>query len=256
MKRDGLLLCLLADLLLITGCGGRFSIDESKLVDLTHPFNEDTVYWPTEEGFRLERRVVEEPWYAANTFCSAEHGGTHIDAPVHFARGRWTTAEIPIQRLIGPARVIDVREACARDADYLVMPADIIRHEERHGPIDAGDIVLVRTGWGARYGDPSGYLGSETLDPEDLHFPGLSAQAAALLVETGVDCVGIDTASIDHGPSRDFAAHRVLNGANVPVLENIARLEEVPAIGAIVIALPMKIDDGTGGPCRIVALLP
>ncbi len=237
------------------------TIDESKLVDLTWPFDERTIYWPTARSFELER-VSFGPtergwWYASNNLCASEHGGTHLDAPIHFAEGRLATADIPLANLVGPARVIDVSEACARDGDYLVSPADIEAHERRFGRIPQGAVVLIHTGWGSRWPDAKSYLGSDARgDASDLHFPGIGPEAARILVERGVDLVGIDTASLDRGPSLDFDAHRILNEANIPGLENVARLELVPPTGATILALPMKIAGGTGGPCRIVALLP
>ena len=158
---------------------------------------------------------------------------------------------------MGPARVIDITAACATDRNYRLAPADITRHESEYGTIDAGTIVLVHTGFGQYYPNLKQYLGNDARGVVlGLSFPGIGEEAAKLLVARQVALVGIDSASLDHGPSTDFIAHRVLNGANIPGLENVARLEQVPARGATVIALPMKIENGTGGPCRIIALLP
>jgi kynurenine formamidase len=147
----------------------------------------------------------------------------------------------------------------ARDADpnYLVSCADIERHETQHGRIEPGTIVLLHTGWGRFYPDAKQYLGSDVRgEAVDLSFPGIGADAAEALVERAVDLVALDTASLDHGPSTDFIAHQILNGADIPGLENIANLELLPPAGATVFALPVKIDGGSGGPCRIIALLP
>ena len=250
-------------LLVLCGCATQrgAGLDESRLVDMTHPFDENTVYWPTARQFELDRVAwgVNRAgwWYASNDYCTSEHGGTHIDAPLHFAEGRWSTADIPVERLIGPARVIDVRDQCSTDRSYLLTPNDIERHEARYGRIEPGDIVLVLTGFGRFYPDLKQYLGSDVRGRvEGLSFPGIGAPAAKVLVDREIDMVGLDSASLDHGPSTDFAAHRVLNGANIPGLENIANLETLPATGATLIALPMKIAGGSGGPCRIVAILP
>lgn len=245
----------------LIGCRTTSAIDESRVIDLTHPFNAQTVYWPTARRFELDPvshgHDQAGRWYASNDYRASEHGGTHLDAPIHFAEGRWTTAEIPLQRFIGPARVIDVREQCERDRDYRLLPADVLGHEERHGTIPPGSVVLVLTGFGQYYPDAERYLGSsERGSAENLHFPGIGEAAAQLLVERQIDLVGLDTASLDHGPSKDFRAHRVLNGANIPGLENVAGLERLPAEGSWIIALPMKIENGTGGPCRIIAVLP
>jgi kynurenine formamidase len=153
--------------------------------------------------------------------------------------------------------VIDVRAKVEKDRDYLLAPEDVLEHEARHGRIPVGAVVLVHTGFGKYYPDLARYLGSDVRGKaEGLHFPGIGEAAARLLVEREVDLVGLDTASLDHGPSTDFRAHRVLNEANVPGLENVANLHLLPPSGATVLALPMKIAGGTGGPCRIVALLP
>lgn len=247
--------------LLAAGCNVHPVLDEDRVVDLSYAYDETTVYWPTGTPFQLEEvaRGYDEAglWYAANRFCSAEHGGTHLDAPLHFAEGRRAADELPLHQLIAPARVIDVREACAADPDYRLAPRDVLEHERLHGPIPPGSAVLVLTGWGRLWPDAERYLGSaERGTIEGLHFPGISPNAAYLLVERRVDLVGIDTASLDHGPSREFPAHRVLSEADVPGLENLANLERLPAAGATVVALPMKIGGGTGAPCRVIALLP
>jgi kynurenine formamidase len=253
--------CRAIGLILLTGCAGSRTLDEAKIIDLTYPFNDRTVYWPTAQSFELTRAArgfnEKGQWYAANNYCASEHGGTHLDAPIHFAPGRLSTAQIPVTQLIGPARVIDVSHACRADRDYLLSPEDIERHEETFGRIRPGDIVLIRTGFGRFYPDRKQYLGSDVRGvAQDLHFPGIGEAAARLLVERHVDMVGLDTASLDHGPSTDFVAHRILGEANIPGLENVANLDKLPPVGATVIALPMKIEDGTGGPCRIIALLP
>ena len=234
------------------------------LVDLTHPFDEDTIYWPTDtEGFVLE--TVSQGmtdggyYYEAHSFRSAEHGGTHLDAPVHFAEGAWSVEEIPLERLVGPAVVVGVEEAAAADRDYLATIADFERWEAEHGAIPEGAIVLVRTGYGRHWPDRTAYLGTELTGPEavpHLHFPGLHPDAARWLVdERQIHAFGLDTPSIDRGQSTDFASHRILGAANVPGLENVAQLDRLPARGFTVAALPMKIAGGSGGPVRIVAFL-
>ena len=236
--------------------------DERKLVDLTYPFDERTVYWPTNKPFQREKTdwgmTAGGYWYASANFATSEHGGTHIDAPIHFGKGRSAVDEIPVQRLVRPAVVVDVTQAVARDRDYRLTVEDLKAWETRHGRIPDGAIVLMYTGWGRHWPDKVRYLGSDTPgDPKTLHFPGFSKEAAEFLVkERTIDGVGIDTPSIDHGPSRDFIVHRILNGADLYGLENVANLDKLPPKGATLIALPMKIKGGTGGPVRIIALLP
>ena len=234
-------------------------------VDLTHTFDSTTIYWPTDTaGFRLtELAYGPTPggwFYAAYALSSAEHGGTHLDAPIHFAEGRLTTDRIPLSGLIGPAAVVDVSPQAAADPDYLVPVADLTGREARNGAIPDGAILLIRTGWGARWPHRATYLGTDRVGPEavpHLHFPGLSAEAAQWLVEErGVVAVGIDTPSIDHGPSTDFMAHRILYAENISGFENVANLDRLPEAGAFVVALPMKIGGGSGGPLRIVAFVP
>ncbi len=242
---------------------GPIDLTNYRLVDLTHTYDEDTVYWPTSPSeFELEQLAYGETdagfFYAANALSTPEHGGTHLDAPIHFAADRWTTDQVPLERLIGPAVVLDVTERAVADADYRLSLEDVTAWEERHGDVPAGAIVLLRTGWSARWPDAAAYLGDDTPgDASNLHFPSFGGEATRHLVETRrVSVLGVDTASIDHGPSRDFIVHRIANEANVPGLENLTGLEELPAVGAWVIALPMKIGGGSGGPVRIVALVP
>ncbi len=239
----------------------RPAIDTAKLIDLTYAFDERTVYWPNAQGFRHRKDTwATTPagyWYAAGEFTSAEHGGTHIDSPIHFGRGQLTLDKIPVAKLVAPAAVIDVSSKAAAQRDYRATPGDITGWERSHGAIAPGTIVVFRTGWGKYWPDRKQYLGSDVPgDVSHLHFPGVSREAAEMLVKRGVHGVGIDTASLDYGPSTDFITHQVLNGAGIYGIENIANAERLPETGATIIALPMKIADGSGGPARVVALLP
>jgi len=235
-----------------------------KWVDLSHDFSSETIYWPTGEGFKLEtvfEGMTEKGYfYDAKKYCSEEHGGTHIDAPVHFAEGRQTVDEIPLDRLTGAAVVIDVSERALKNPDYEVSVADITGWEEVNGKIPDGTIVLFNTGYGRYWPERAKYMGTDKKGPEavkDLRFPGLGPEAANWLVDNrSVKAVGIDTASIDHGQSKLFETHRTLSQNNVPAFENVANLDQVPARGALVFALPMKIKGGSGGPLRIIALVP
>jgi kynurenine formamidase len=250
--------------LLASACaGGGPAPTPARLVDLTHPFDAETIFWPTEEGFVHERGFEGTTeggyWYAAHRFRSAEHGGTHLDAPIHFGEGKPSADEVPLERLVAPGVVVDASAACAADRDHLIDLDDLAAFEAVYGPIAPGSIVLLRTGFAAHWPDRARYLGTELRGPEAvaaLHFPGLHPAAARTLVERRVAAVGIDTASIDRGTSRDFLAHRVLAAAEIPVFENVAALDALPATGFEVIALPMKIRGGSGGPLRIVARLP
>src|SRR5688572_1364540 len=258
--RTPLLLC--AGLLLAFRFPAQpLDLEGYRLVDLTHAYNAETVFWPSQPAkFELKQlHFGDTPggfFYSANTFCMPEHGGTHLDAPIHFARDRETMERVPLERLIGPVVVIDVSDKAAADRDYRVSAADVLAFEARHGRIEPGTRVLVRTGWSRRWPDATAYLGHAT-DATKLHFPSYGEEAARLLVkERQVTLIGIDTASIDYGPTSDFPVHRIVAAANVPALENVTGLESLPPRGAILIALPMKIEGGSGGPTRVVALVP
>jgi kynurenine formamidase len=265
--RHGLSVGIALVLALTTGAArsGAQAVDLSRvrMVDLTHAFDSSTIYWPTSpSGFELERLSfgqTEGGWfYSANAFSSPEHGGTHLDAPVHFAEGHLTSDRIPLERLIAPAVVIDVSAEAAADPDYRLTTADVLEFERRHGRITPGTIVLLRTGWSDRWPDRNAYLGDDTPgDASRLRFPSFGVDAARLLVEERlVAALGCDVASIDYGQSTDFMVHRIAAARDVYGLENLTNLDGVPATGAIIIALPMKIAGGSGGPVRVVALIP
>ena len=234
------------------------------VVDLSHAYGEDTVFWPTADAFKLEAVASGITpggfYYAANKFSTSEHGGTHLDAPIHFAQGRNTVDQIPLERLIGPAVVIDVTAHANSNADYLVSVADIEAFERAHGRIPDNTIVLIRTGFSQHWPDAARYLGTAERGAgavAKLHFPGVDPPAARFLVEQRkIRAIGIDTASIDRGQSTTFETHQILSAANVPGFENLNALERVPPTGAQIVALPMKIRGGSGGPLRAIAILP
>lgn len=238
-------------------------LSSGRWVDLTHPFNAESVYWPTADMFEketvFEGTVEAGYFYSAYNFSAAEHGGTHLDAPVHFAQGANTADQVPIDQLIGPGFVIDVSEKAAQDPDYLVSAADIEAFEAEHGELPEGAIVLIDTGRATLYPDREKYMGTAERGEEavaKLHFPGLGKDGAELLVERRVAAVGIDTPSIDHGQSKNFETHVELMTNNIPAFENVADMADLPPTGSTIIALPMKIEGGSGGPLRIVARLP
>jgi kynurenine formamidase len=232
------------------------------VVDLTHPFDDKTLYWPTSpSSFQLERLAYGPTpggfFYASNAICTPEHGGTHLDAPIHFGAGQRTADQIPVRQLVAPAVVIDVSAQAAADPDYRLTTGDLLAWEARHGTVPPDAAVLLRTGWSARWPDRKRYFGDDTPgSAAHLHFPSFGAEAANLLiVERKAGLLGVDTASIDYGPTTDFPVHRLAAAANVPGLENLTRLDELPATGAWIVALPMKIAGGSGGPVRAIALL-
>lgn len=234
-----------------------------EIVDLTHPFNAQTLYWPTSPStFALDTLAFGPTpasyFYSAFAFSTPEHGGTHLDAPIHFADGGETADRVPLERLVAPAVVIDVTRQAAADPDYRLAAEDVTGWEAEHGRIPAGSIVLLRTGWSERWPDRRAYLGDDTPgDASQLRFPSYGEAAARLLVEErDVAALGADVASIDYGRSTDFIVHRIAAARDVPGLENLTALDRLPATGAVVIALPIKIEGGSGGPLRAIAMIP
>ena len=238
--------------------------DMSKLtwVDLTYPFSEKTLYWPNNpQGFTLdtlfEGHTDRGFYYSSYSFFAPEHGGTHLDAPIHFAEGMKTSDQLGLDQLMGEAVVIDVSDKAMTNRDYEITVEDVLAWEKRNKSIVAGTIILFRTGYGKYYPDASKYFGTDKKGEEAipfLHFPGVSEDLALFLASSRkVRAVGIDTPSIDYGQSKDFRTHRILLKENMPVFENVANLDKLPETGLYVIALPMLIEGGSGGPLRIIA---
>lgn len=244
---------------------GLFDGTAGEWVDLSHAFGPSTIYWPTDTaGFQhteLAYGTTEAGYfYASYSFASAEHGGTHLDAPIHFAAGRRAADEIPLSSLITTASVVDVTAAADADPDYLLSADNLTAWEAEHGPIADGTALLIRTGWSSRWSDRTAYLGTDLTGPEavpELHFPGIGTDAAQWLVDNrNIAAIGIDTPSIDYGQSTDFRSHVILFSENIVGFENLTNLDRLPATGAGIVALPMKIEGGSGGPLRIVGWVP
>ncbi len=238
-------------------------IGDYHFVDLSHAYGSDTLYWPTAPS-RFEKTTISfgetesGGFYSAFSICTPEHGGTHLDAPMHFASDGLPTDKILLDKLIAPAVVIDVTHKAAENRNYLLTVADIRSFEEKYGRIDPGTILLLRTGWSRYWPDAKTYLGDDTAgEVSNLTFPSYGEDAARLLVEERkVVILGLDTASTDFGTSVDFVVHRIAAENNVSNLENLTNLDELPPVGSLVFALPMKIEGGSGGPVRVIALVP
>lgn len=249
--------------LLITIPAAALDISAYKIIDLSHSFGRDTLYWPTSPT-RFEKTELAFGqtdggyFYSAFSICTPEHGGTHLDAPQHFSADGITTDRLPLENLIAPAVVIDISNKAADDRDYRLTANDVREFEDRNGSIQPGTIVLLRTGWSRYWPNAKTYLGDDTPgDASKLEFPSYGEDAAHLLVEKRrVAMLGIDTASIDYGKSKNFIVHRIAAAHDVGGLENLMNLDKLPPTGALLIALPMKIQGGSGGPVRVVALLP
>jgi kynurenine formamidase len=242
-----------------------FSLDlgDYDMVDLSHAYDDNTLFWPTSPTHFTKETLAygetEGGWfYSSYSICMPEHGGTHLDAPRHFAAGGDTTEAIPLQKLISPLVVIDVSGKATLDSSYRLTLADVAEHEQEYGEIKPGSTVLLRTDWSRYWPNAKAYLGDDTPgDASKLRFPSFGPEAAGLLVNNrGVVGLGVDTASIDYGRSTDFMVHRVVAEKNVIGLENLTGLAALPPRGGLLIALPMKIGGGSGGPVRVVAMIP
>ncbi|MDC0956630.1 cyclase family protein [Flavobacteriaceae bacterium] len=237
---------------------------DDKLIDLSHAYSDETVYWVTAKEFELDTIFKGETdkgfYYCANNFSTAEHGGTHIDAPIHFAEKGQTVDEIPLEKIIGPAIKIDVSSKTHNNPDYLIKIDDLLEWENSERiKIPNGSIILLETGFSKYYPDKIKYMGTDERGEDavkKLHFPGLSKKAAKWLVEQrDINAIGIDTPSIDYGQSEYFESHVILLSQNIPVFENLTNLNQLPSIRFEIIALPMKIKEGSGAPLRIVAII-
>ncbi|MEE8200074.1 MAG: cyclase family protein, partial [Candidatus Acidoferrales bacterium] len=229
---------------------------QTRVLDLSYAINDRLPAWPGDQR-TFEARTqarADEAGYFSRSFWMLEHFGTHMDAPIHFPPGRTPVDEIPLQRLMGPAVVLDIRAQAAANPDYRLTPEDVRAWEKRHGRIPAGAIVLARTGWAARWPNQERYRNQD--EQGVMHFPGFSVEAVQLLIERQVSGLGIDTLSVDYGPSEDFEVHRLSHGAGLYHLENLADLSPLPPVGAWLLAAPIKLDGGSGGPVRVFAFLP
>jgi len=228
----------------------------TRVVDLSYAISEKLVPWPGDTR-TFEARMnasVEKDGYYTRSFWMLEHYGTHMDAPIHFPPGKTTVDQIPSERLFGPAVVMDVRGEAERDPDYRLSVARIQAWEKAHGRMPEGAIVLLRTGWALRWPDPRRYQNKDAAGL--MHFPGFSVEAVRLLLERKVSGLGIDTLSVDYGPSKEFEVHKLSHGAGLYHLENLSDLSALPEAGAFLVVAPIKLEGGSGGPCRVFAILP
>ncbi len=229
---------------------------QTRVVDLAYAISDKLVPWPG-DTHPFEARIkatVEKNGYFTRSFCMLEHYGTHLDAPAHFPPGKITVDQIPPERLFGLAVVIDVRAEVERDPDYRLSVARIEQWEKAYERIPPGSIVLLRTGWAARWPDVDRYRNMDAF--RVMHFPGYSVEAVKRLIERQVSGLGIDTLSVDYGPSKQFEVHRLSHGAGLYHLENLADLSALPEAGAFLVVAPIKLAGGSGGPCRVFAVLP
>jgi kynurenine formamidase len=237
---------------------------KGKWIDLSYEFSEETIYWPTADTFKkttvFEGHNDKGFYYSAYNYTAAEHGGTHIDAPVHFAEGKHTIDQIPLDQLISHGIVISVKQQATKDRNYQITVKDIKKWEKQHGKISDGTIVLFDTGSAQYWPDKEKYMGTAERGAKavsKLKFPGIHPKAAKFLAsKRNIKAIGLDTPSIDFGGSTHFESHQILFKQNIFGIENITNLSSLPHTGFMVFALPMKIKDGSGGPLRVIAFIP
>src|SRR3954469_8391104 len=229
-----------------------------KVVDLTHTLGPKSPDWEGTEKRPFEARdlaTFDKNGYFTRYISLQEHFSTHIDAPAHFSQHGWTVDQIPPDHLVAPLVVIDIAKQSAANPDYTLTVADIATWEKSHGKIPAGAVVEVFTGWTSRWDSMKDYRNADAKGT--MHFPGYSVAAAQFLVEQrSVYGLGIDTLSVDPGNSSDYPVHQYTAKHNVYHLENSTNLDRVPAKGSTVVVGAANLEGGSGGPVRILALLP
>ncbi|KAK3576185.1 hypothetical protein CHS0354_001204 [Potamilus streckersoni] len=249
------------DIIILFGIIAVQGHQKLRVIDMTHTLSPSTVYWPGSPAYNFTQlfRGITQPygfWYESNFFGTPEHGGTHLDAPAHFAQDGWHLHQIPMDKLAGPGIIINIKDKAANDSDYQVNVDDLMNWESKYGRIPNGSVVLMNSGWALHYPNKTLVFGSSTPnDPSSFHFPGFHENAANWLInERSVNVIGVDTPSTDYGQSKNFSTHQVLGKTNVPGLENVANLDMVPEDGsARVYVAALKLHDGSGGPARVFA---
>jgi kynurenine formamidase len=226
----------------------------SRAVDLTHELSPEIPLFPGAEPMRITTLVtVRQNGYYGNRLDLWEHSGTHMDAPAHFVEGAPTAEKLPLSALIAPLAVIHIHEKAAKDPDAQVTVDDILAYERQYGRLPKGAFVAMHSGWESRWRDPKAFLNQDASGT--LHFPGFSPEAAAFLVqEREIVGIGVDTLSLDFGPSKDFKTHVTVLGAGKYGLENLANLAQVPPSGALLFVGGPKHKGASGGPVRAVAV--
>jgi kynurenine formamidase len=225
-----------------------------RVVDLTHKMHDEMAYWPGAVPFRKTVLVDYRQGYLLHKFEMGENTGTHVDAPAHFVRGKKAIDELTLSELIVPAIAIDARDKAAANPGYQLSARDVEAWEARHGKIPAGSLVILNTGWHKRFNEPAKYINMDA--GKVMRFPGFGPDSAKLLLERNVAGIGIDTLSIDFGPSQDFKTHLIMLGANKYQIENLANLDALPPTGATVFVGVLPVRGGSQAQARVVAFLP
>jgi kynurenine formamidase len=227
-----------------------------RVIDLAYAINDKLLAWPGDERYfeARDNATFAKHGMFTRSFWMLEHYGTHLDAPIHFAPGKASVEQIAAQRFFGPAVVLDIQDQAGQNADYQAPVQLLDEWEARHGAMQRGAIVLLRTGWASRWPDRVRYRNQDASGR--MHFPGFSIPLVERCVQRGVSGIGCDTMSPDRGASEDFAVHHLALGAGLYHLENLSDLSALPEAGAWLIVAPIKLEGGSGGPVRVFALLP
>ena len=222
-----------------------------KVIDLSHAVDEKIPIWPG--GVPFSRQLLadwDKDGYRMFKLCLGENVGTHVDAPAHFIKGAPFIDDI--KKLLFKGVMIDISKKVEKNPDYALSREDIEKWEKKYGKIPVGSFVIVRTDWWKRWQDPKKYV---NMKHGVMHFPGISPEAARILVERKVAGVGIDTLSLDPGNSKTFDAHKILLGAGIFGVENLTNLDKLPPKGFEVFVGVVKIKDGTQAPARVIAVV-
>jgi len=234
----------------------RLSKDQLTVVDLSHVLNSKTPdFFGDHDIYHFEHKtLVKDSGYSTGTFQTPEHFGTHVDAPVHFAKGSESLDQISIKRLVVPAVVIDIRKQVETNPDCMLTESMIEDWEKEHGRIPDNAAVLLLTGWSKRWDSEQQYRNPDSKN--QMHFPSYSGEAVKFLIEKRkVNAIGVDTLSIDPGVSTTYPVHKISAQNNVYGIENLNNLDQLPAKGILLFCGPLALEGGTGCPARVVAMI-
>lgn len=220
------------------------------LIDLTYPIDSSIPSWTGSCPFSYEIKMDYDQGVRVMGYKCHACAGTHLDAPAHFIEGGATVADIPLEDLYAPLCVIDVSERCA--PHVRITPDDLKAFEKAHGRVPVGAFVIGNTGWGRYWSDRDAFRNADA--EGKMHFPTFELKTVEILMERGIKGLGIDTLTpeLEEG----FPMHHLLLGAGKYIVEMLANLDRLPAVGATILLLPLKVAEGAEAPVRAVAFIP
>ncbi len=232
------------------------TISYTRVVSLSHELHPGIPLWPGDPQVEFQAVArLETDGYHLRRIAMGDHSGTHMNAPRSFYRHGTSIDAYPAESLVSTASVIDVREQVSIDPDYALTLGDLEDWEGRHGPVPAGNFVLLHTGWQSRWGNPQEFLG---LDNDGrFHFPGFGIRAARhLLMDRNTSGLGTDTPGVEPGIDKEFSVNKLALERRRIVLENLANLDQLPASGAVLVIGVLLLTGGTGSPASVLAFVP